>query len=64
MAEASSIIIERLALRQMIENVPDDVGVGVELGDVMPYILLAGVAERLLIGSVGPEDSPIGGNPM
>jgi hypothetical protein len=63
-AEAGPIIVQRLALRQTIENVLDDVGVGVELGDVVRYILLAGVAEGLIIGAVGPKDGPIGGDPM
>jgi hypothetical protein len=49
---------------QTLPYVVDDVGVGVELGHVMPDVLLAGVAERLLIGSVGPEDGPVAGDLM
>ena len=38
--------------------------VGVELGRVMPDPLLASIAERLVIGSVGPEDGPVGCDPV
>jgi hypothetical protein len=38
--------------------------VGVELGRVMPDPLLAGIAERLVISAVGPENEPVGGDPM
>jgi hypothetical protein len=62
--EASPIVVECLTPEQTLQQVVQDVGVGVELGNVMPGLLLAGVAERHIIGPVGAEDGPVGGDPM
>jgi hypothetical protein len=58
--EAHRIVVERLPRRQTVEDVGEHVGVGVKLGNAMPHVLLTGVAERLVIGPVGPEDGPVG----
>jgi hypothetical protein len=63
-AQASPIVVERLSLSETLQHVVADVGVSVEPGNVMPHGLLLTVAERLVIGSVGPEDGPVASDPM
>jgi hypothetical protein len=57
-------VVDRLTLGETLRDVVEGGMVGVELGRVMPDPLLAGIAERLVISAVGPEDDAIGGDPM
>jgi len=62
--EVSPIVVKPLTRGQTLQHVMEDAKVSVELVIARSPILLMGVADRFIIGTVGPEDGPVGCEPM
>ena len=56
--------VHRLAATEPRQDLGDRLGVDVELGDVMPDVFLAPVAEKIQLGLVGAQDGAVGPDPV
>src|SRR5438128_1739827 len=56
MPYAGFAAVKRLASSQPVENVSDDLRVGMELADVVADIFLGCITEQVQFGLIGPKD--------
>jgi hypothetical protein len=61
-AQPRRLVVQGAAGAQGGEDVADDVGVDVEIGDMAADVVVPGIAEHLQLGAVGPQDGAVAGH--
>ena len=62
--QAGRVLVEPLAAGQTLENIVNDMSVGVKLGDGASDIFLRRIAEQVELGLVGAQDRPVRADEM